>query len=319
MIEAAVLPLIGASPSKLILVDPPFHANIGDSLILVGELDFLRRHYPRTALSYVEPRSYSQRSDAEIARADVILIHGGGNFGDLYPLHHNFRKRVIERFAEKPIVQLPQTLEFKDPEEVRHTAQLIKRTRDFTLLVRDTKSLNFAQENFDCPVKLVPDMGYAANPLARGEPLVDIVAHLRKDKEAVYDHDAFVSVIAASQRTHIVEDWPSDRHRWSVHADRKFGRLIRAQPALARWPGLALREYCARQRVMMGQRTLSRGRRVITDRLHGHIFCEMMGIKHCIFDSYGNKLRRFHQTWSSQSALATQVDSPEALADYLQS
>ncbi len=317
-IDGALLPLLGASPSRLMLVDPPFHANTGDSLILVGELHFLRRHYPRASLSFVEPRNYSELFDARIAEADVILIHGGGNFGDLYPQHHDFRKFILERFADRPIVQFPQTLQFNNREEVETTARLIAKARDFTLLVRDEPSLRFAEQHFDCPVHLAPDMAYAAGKLTRHEPDVDLVVHLRTDEEAIYEPDAIVALVAASQHSFVVKDWPSDRYRWSVRADLKFGRYMKSRPALALWPGLSLREYCARQRVATGQRILSRGRRVITDRLHGHIFCELMGIEHIILDSYGNKITRFHNSWSSQSDLVTPIDSLNALEACLQ-
>ena len=64
-----------------------------------------------------------------------------------------------------------------------------------------------------------------------------------------------------------------------------------------------------------GLRALSRGRVAVSDRLHGHILCELLGIPHVMFpDRYG-KVRAFHESWTAASELATWADGPsEALA-----
>ena len=64
-----------------------------------------------------------------------------------------------------------------------------------------------------------------------------------------------------------------------------------------------------------GLRALSRGRVAVSDRLHGHILCELLGIPHVMYpDRYG-KVRAFHETWTAGSELARWADDPsEALA-----
>ncbi|UIF89512.1 polysaccharide pyruvyl transferase family protein (plasmid) [Cupriavidus necator] len=47
-----------------------------------------------------------------IEGSTTIVFHGGGNLGDLYPLHDNFRKLVIKRYPNNKIVILPQTIHF---------------------------------------------------------------------------------------------------------------------------------------------------------------------------------------------------------------
>jgi exopolysaccharide biosynthesis predicted pyruvyltransferase EpsI len=61
-----------------------------------------------------------------------------------------------------------------------------------------------------------------------------------------------------------------------------------------------------------GLRALSRGRVAVSDRLHGHVLCELLGIPHVMFpDRYG-KVHSFHETWTARSALATWADGPGA-------
>jgi pyruvyl transferase EpsO len=71
----------------------------------------------------------------------------------------------------------------------------------------------------------------------------------------------------------------------------------------------------AADRVGAGLRLLSRGRVVVTDRLHGHILSLLLGIPHVLMENTYGKLGRFYETWTRGSPLAHFADSPaEALA-----
>ena len=45
-----------------------------------------------------------------------IFIHGGGNFGDLWAAHQEFRERVLERFPDRQIIQFPQSIHYNSQE-----------------------------------------------------------------------------------------------------------------------------------------------------------------------------------------------------------
>ena len=316
-IRAELIPLIGRQPRRIMLVDPPDHTNAGDSLILVGELDFLRREFPASRLSFVDWRSYTARSHKEVNGTDIVLIHGGGNFGDLYRHHHDLRMSILEDHRDNRVIQLPQTIHFDDPAEVERTARIIASHPDFTLLLRDAESLAFAQKHFDCNARLVPDMAFAANPMQRAGAQVELLALLRTDKESVSQRADVIRTIALSGRSHRVEDWLRETNFLIPRSDRKFTGMIRRYPRLARFPGLLLREARARQRIHFATRLLSCGERVVTDRLHGHIFCELLGIEHFAFDSYGGKISKFCATWSKTSSLLTPVQDAQELAGLL--
>ena len=59
----------------------------------------------------------------------------------------------------------------------------------------------------------------------------------------------------------------------------------------------------AAERVARGCRLLSRGRRVITDRLHGHILCLLLGLPHTLLPEKHGKIRNFYETWTRSCAL----------------
>jgi exopolysaccharide biosynthesis predicted pyruvyltransferase EpsI len=66
----------------------------------------------------------------------------------------------------------------------------------------------------------------------------------------------------------------------------------------------------SRVRVSRALYVLSLGRIVITDRLHGHIFCLMLGIPHVLLNDDAGKNWNFYETWSRQSGLCRLARTP---------
>ncbi len=90
---------------------------------------------------------------------------GGGNFGDIWGAHQDFRERVLERFSERQVIQFAQSIHYKSKERVEQSARAIGRHKNFVLLVRDEESKEFAQKHFDCQVRLCPDMAFCIGAL----------------------------------------------------------------------------------------------------------------------------------------------------------
>jgi exopolysaccharide biosynthesis predicted pyruvyltransferase EpsI len=93
-IKELLVPLIVNKSEHICIIDPPGHPNVGDSSILLGELSFLKRKFPSAKLSFYDVQSYSASADVFIEEATILLIHGGGNFGDIWPHHHALRMRI---------------------------------------------------------------------------------------------------------------------------------------------------------------------------------------------------------------------------------
>lgn len=145
-------PLIG---SDCVLLNVPYHANIGDSLIWQGELDFLAR-------LGVAPRYWSSTEDfdpTQIGPGSTILLQGGGNFGDLWRGNQDFRLSVTQAFPDNPIVMFPQSLHYQDRRRLESDADILNRHPDVTLCWREDRSFAIAQRFFGrCHSLLVPDM-----------------------------------------------------------------------------------------------------------------------------------------------------------------
>jgi exopolysaccharide biosynthesis predicted pyruvyltransferase EpsI len=320
LVEAALLPLISGHDQHICLLDPPGYSNVGDHAILLGELAFLRRHFPHARLSFFDIGNYTDHCDAFIEQCSIILMNGGGNFGDLWAPHHDLRLRILDRFRHKRIVQLPQSISFKDPACIAQTRAAIAGHDDFHLVVRDHASAEFARINFDCPVILSPDMAFCLDPLIRARAVIDYFCLLRTDKEVAADHDQLLSVLAKKSDHFEVDDWIIETPDRVKRLDRYLLRRSLVHPGLA-WvfnnPILNVRERYARRRLDVGIAMLSRGQVVVTDRLHGHILSCLLGIPNYVFNSIDGKVAAFHTAWTHLDPQARRVDSVSEFREML--
>jgi len=292
--------------SPCALLDFPNHANVGDSAIWLGETDWLRRKGHPVVYS-CDLATYSRRRLAERLGTGVILLHGGGNLGDFWTEHQRFREQVIEEFPHNPIIQLPQTIYFMDEWGVGEARRVFEGHRNLTLLCRDRPSLNFARQRFATPSLLCPDMAFALDELQRPEsPEHRIVWLGRTDAEA---QNFRLPAVSHAHR----QDWLDEPPTPLQERNGALSRQLESD--LSSCPGelddlMGTYDPLARERLLRGCRLLGRGRVVITDRLHGHILCLLLGIPHVLLDNNYGKLRGFYETWTSGSPLARWADSP---------
>ena len=274
-------------PGPYALLDFPDHSNVGDSAIWLGERTLLGRHH-NSQPQYIS--SYHDFDHAELEDAlpeGTIYLHGGGNFGDLYPRHQAFRRDIMGRYGQR-VVQLPQSLYFGSREAWEEARKLAG--TGATLMARDQASAALAQElGFD-PI-LVPDSAFGMGPLARiGRPRVDLLVLKRTDAESVQGGATEVDWLEEPPRTRQIA------RLWTVATKRRLDRL-------------GLYDRLAKMRVARGVRVLSQGRRIATDRLHAHILALMLGIPHYAADNLTGKIHAFMDCWTGGSPLVTKVGS----------
>ncbi|TVV76354.1 exopolysaccharide biosynthesis protein [Sphingomonas solaris] len=278
------------------LVDFPDHANVGDSAIWLGELAMLRGVTGRDPCYVSTWHDFDPDAFRRACPDGVLFLHGGGNLGDIWPHHQHFREHLLETVRDRPLVQLPQSIHFRDPAKAQRFATLAAGHPDFTLYVRDGRSLAFARARFACPSHLAPDSALALGPQVRDAPDCRLLMLLRSDDER-RDHAGPPPPGAT------VADWLEDD---AMPADTATDTTV------------AAREAQARARVGRGLRLLSRGEVIVTDRLHGHILTGLLGIPHVVLDNDYGKIAGYMANWPSPLALpATTMAQAVVLADRL--
>ncbi|MEA1050962.1 polysaccharide pyruvyl transferase family protein [Lamprobacter modestohalophilus] len=293
-IKGVLNPLIPMGAS-IALFDFPNHSNVGDSAIWLGEEAYLvqQRH---VKISTVNTHKISQLPTLPIET--LILIHGGGNFGDLWPYHQHFREKIIAHYLSHRIIQLPQSIHFKKLENVAQCKKIIHCHQDFHLLVRDQESLEQGRRLHDGSTQLCPDMALCLEHLPRSKaPNHPIVGLLRTDKERVT-----AELAPENADKLMVCDWLQEP---ASATQRVTAQVERLQAHYPRWTTRlnALKRHLyhrlAMQRLRRGCDVLSSGQVVITDRLHGHILCTLMGIPHVVLDNHYRKISNFREAWGT--------------------
>jgi exopolysaccharide biosynthesis predicted pyruvyltransferase EpsI len=300
-IHKVLAPLVPAS-GKIALLDFPHHSNVGDSAIWLGEIKyFYKTHKIRPA--YV--CTYANLSWEELDKAfpeGTIFLHGGGNFGDIWLVNQDFREQVLERFRNRKIVQLPQSLHFSNSEALKRAAGIINSHPDFTLLVRDYNSLITAKESFKCRIELCPDMAFYLGALKRPvQPSYKCLFLRRTDEERVEMAKAPTFIPET-----ITTDWViDDPDMYKIFNKIRWQTILELIPTLGidaldknKQRELYYRRLAEAQ-LKRGLRLLSSGSFVITDRLHAHILCTLLDIPHTTLDNTYGKLSSFIETWKT--------------------
>lgn len=291
---------------RFALIEFPNYANVGDSAIYLGQLAALRALGLGPPCFVCDVRTYDR---AELARRigprGAILLTGGGGFGDLWPAGHALREEIIGSFPGNPIIQLPQTIFFERAESLRRARSILNAHPNLTVLVRDRRSLEIAETEFRAPSILCPDAAFALGPLGRPVRATrNVLWLLRTDKESATAASAIVDGV----RTDWLDEPLTLLRGLSVMLDRavRLGPLRPlARPVLTR-----LYSPLAHQRLERGLRVLASARVVITDRLHGHILCLLMGVPHVVLDNTYGKLSTFREAWTADVDSASWASSP---------
>ena len=280
------------------LVDFPDHANVGDSAIWLGEIAMLRAVTGRDP-DYVSTwENFDADAFHRASPNGVLFLHGGGNLGDIWLHHQMFRESMLATVRDRRVVQLPQSIHFRAPDRIARFATLVADHPDFHLHVRDRAGLDFARRHLACPVDLMPDSAFALGRQARLSAEHDVLMLVRADDEqAGHGWDALAGIADAIRLDWLVDD------------------------ALPVARGSRVDHYAAlaTARVERGLALVSRGRRIVTDRLHGHILALLLDIPHVALDNDYGKISGYIDTWTSGSSRVRVARTMAEAAAYLAS
>lgn len=272
-------------------LDIPVHDNVGDLLIMLGTLEFFKINN-LTPSKIASVHNFSNSAVDE----EVILLHGGGNLGDLYPLHQNFRDCIITKNIDKRIIVLPQTIYFSSDEEYKKCCEIWSLHSDLHVFVRDKKSFEYAK-GMTCNVYLVPDMAHnlEITEAMSNLPTIKRLGIAREDVEAVKS-EKFASC-------DYVTDWSSELpgskgvvrlmvHMHKVVALTRFDFLVR----FSSYVWILYSKRLVKKIIDL----YSRSDEIYTNRLHGHILAVLMEKNHCVLDNSYGKNSAYLEAWTKE-------------------
>lgn len=291
--------------APVVYIDYPMHGNIGDLMIHAGADAFLEDYGYDVVGRYSGHELASAKGDGPLgsiheidrwmARGASIVLHGGGNVGDLWPHHQRLREFLICRYPDAPVVFFPQSVHFDNAAARARSAEVLRRHGNITFFVRDRESLEFADKECRCRAEVLPDMAHQLwdHPSMRAsvEPATcSLLVQRRRDKERAQAPlpDTF--------------DWddlrgPPDRllRRVIMRCARADHRLRRALPFWGLWR--RVRDRLIRR----AARKFSAYDSIDTDRLHGVILGALLERQVMFRDNYYGKVSRYYDLWMAES------------------
>lgn len=276
---------------KIAFLDLPIYLNIGDLLIERGSEDLFAELDCEVVFrgSFLDFSSLERQNFTDDV---VIILQGGGNFGDLYPRHNDYRKKVFERFSKNRIIMLPQSVHYNDGLEMEKDAELFSKHDNFLFICRDKYSYEAMSKYFPLEnLGLLPDMAYCIDSRVlssnhRGSGSCGVLNFRRRDEERLVDELA------------VGFDWedllsPMDRYlfrRIKKKIAKSKVRLRVVDPyVLWGW----YRDYLIKKAVRLFLMYSS----VDADRLHAYILAQLMSINTVVHDNSYGKIRRYRETW----------------------
>lgn len=287
-ISKQLVPLIN---SDYIFLDLPYYSNIGDTLIWKGTEAFLST-FPYKCLGRA---SFQTFQFPKLAKDVVIVMMGGGNWGDLYAPHNQLRREVVIHYPNNRIIILPQTVYYDDARNVVHDANIFRKHKNLIICARDKYSYRFLKAfAFSKNVLLVPDMVFCIdnevlNSLSCKSTDKDLVFKREdKEKSSLSFLDEYLS-----GRKYDVSDWPfyegGDPKAEKLYSLMKAGRLFDADK-------YALETYLP-MRFKEGVEHISKYERVFSNRLHGALLSILLGKEVYIIDNSYGKNSQYYNTW----------------------
>ena len=296
LLEEKLLPYVDRDYA---ILDLPYHPNVGDSLIALAALDFLKKSGHKLSYSC----SMFTYDDREIPETTLIVFNGGGNFGDLWrPYTADFRNKIIRRFPNHHYLVLPQSVCYKDEDFLEEEVKLYSACgKNITICARDKVSYDFLKEHFtQNTIVLVPDMAFVTNSkyLKCQENNGRILFLRRKDKE-IKESTKYGIVPKEAE----IRDWPtmekySKLYEFYYRANRYIERKnIHIPNFLKKIENKIWQKFILPYNRKDGIKFVNRYDIVYTTRLHVAIIAVLLNKQVYFFDNSYGKNSALYNTW----------------------
>ncbi len=305
-IQSQLSSLVGATVA---LFGLPCHGNIGDTYIALGELSFLKS----VGAKIIYKKMLIDSTPLPKLPVDcIILLQGGGDFGDVWRGIQECRLAVLEKYKYHKIVIFPQSVFYADELLLKKDAAVLNECRDLTICARDQYSFGVLKKYFSNNILLVPDMAFfmpRSFLLKACRPVTHERLFLKRiDKEASSNQDClYKSQIDSDKDNWTISDWPTIRNdilclRWNLRmvgwTDALLLRKLYKVASILRWLTIAHMLYIVYPIVAKaGIHFLSSYKELYLTRLHSAILAVLLGRKCVILDNSYHKNRNFFETW----------------------
>ena len=262
------------------LVMTPEYTNLGDHALAIAEKKFLE------ALGFycleITGRELGYMRNMwclSLMNGHPIILTGGGYIGTIWPETEILLRDVMRHNPRSTIFMLPNSAYYENSPwgeaELRQSRQVYGNHKHLHIFAREKKSLDFLQKHFS-NIKLAPDMVLSCRFPWEKRDRSGCILCLREDVEKTRS--------------------PEQEQSVRMQAEELFRGNIRILDMETRE---AISPACREQAVEKQMQAFAGAELVITDRLHGMIFCAITGTPCIVLDSMSPKVRGCY-AWISE-------------------
>lgn len=255
------------------------HNNIGDIAIGVAERRFFEQNFPDVPMHFIYEHvfaAYQKEITRQISPGDVIVLRGGGSIGNTI-MHERHREEIIRKFTNNLIVSMPQTMCFADTEKGRReksrAAEIYTGHQNLLLIAREEKTYLDMKVTFPkTDVLLTPDVVMTMDYHLPKEKRDGILLCFRSDWEKALTTEDVQRIEATCKNLSCTVE------RTDMYADCRFIPIEKREAVF----DAKIRQF-------------KHASLVITDRLHGMVFCAITGTPCIALSNYNHKVEQTYK------------------------
>ena len=256
--------------NPVFLIFTPEHANLGDHAIAYSEqimLDKLKiTYYEITGMQLYKLQQYKF---LKLLNHATVLINGGGNLGTLWPDIEKMNRWIISEIKKSTICILPNSIYYgsdeKGQNELLKSIAIYNSHQKLFLYAREKKSYELMR-NIYINVKIVPDMVLNLNVCYVQLHRTGCLFCMRDDIEKTVTEQEFQQLYNAAKEIFETVSYTNTVLNYNVSVTQRQEELRKK-----------FDEF-------------KKAELVITDRLHGMIFCAITGTKCIVLNGKSPKI-----------------------------
>ncbi len=264
------------------------YGNLGDVAITYAQKKFLQdySHFQVIEIPISQSIEGLWFVKKNIKKGDIVTTVGGGNMGDLYDQIAYIRQLTIQFFPYNRIISFPQTFDFSKTDKGQKSLQVAQKIynkhEDFYIIAREQTSFELMKTYFpSAHILKTPDIVLSLNERNSSVGREGVVICMRKDDEKSLTNEQTEFVIKSAE-THFQNVRFYDTHIGKDHLSEEE-RTLELKKI---WDIFKKAEL------------------VITDRLHGMIFCHITGTPALVFQNNNHKVRETYD-WIKENKSIT--------------
>lgn len=270
------------SKKRVFLIGSEDFWNLGDHHIAISEIEFLQDILPDHAIVEITASQYfavNRLLPFIIKKKDLICLHGGGNIGNYYMIAEQIRRDFLNKFRKNEKVIFPQTIHYDCSEvgkmELAKDQSLINKSKNLTLCVREHLSYELAEKYFNCNVILTPDIVlYSSYANKFNFERTGATVILRTDVEGILSQQDKGLI------EKVVQQYADDIRYIDTQLIADINVYDRKE---------VIEEYVSK---------IAKTEFVVTDRLHGMVFCAITQTPCIVLPNYNHKVAGVYE-WIS--------------------